>query len=199
MIMEELYKNIIIPNFEEIQQELLSCIDHDYKADTKPHAFSYDESYMWFKCPKFMIWLKTRSKLPVRLFRFYITPPKQSLGAHIDGGGPSPVVSFGLNIPVAGSENTYMTWYKCDPTNLRTDHPEGYLGGIHPKDYNNLEVIEHLEILKPCFTNNSVMHGVENNSDNYRVMFTVRWILHEKFGRTIESCIDTDGLFEEQE
>ena len=194
--MEELYRNIVIPNLEEIQQELLACIDHDYKIDTKPHAFTYPESYMISKCPKFMSWLKPRSKLPIRLLRFYITPPHQELDIHIDGGGSTPVVPFGLNIPVAGTKNTYMTWYKCDPDNIVSEARGGYLVGTHPRDINKLEVTESLEILKPCFTNNAIMHGVKNESDEYRVMFTVRWILHNKFGRAIESCIDTDGLFE---
>jgi len=196
MTMKELYKNIVIPNFESIQQELLACIDHDYKADTKPHAFTYSEQYMSEKCPQFMSWLRPRCKLPIRLLRFYITPPHQKLGAHIDGGGRSPVVPLGLNIPVAGSTNTFMTWYECKPENLRTDNPDGYLGGVHPKDYTQLVPIESIEITKPCFTNNSIMHGVENKSDEYRVMFTVRWVLDHFIGRTIEDCIKTEGLFE---
>jgi hypothetical protein len=195
--MDELYKNIIIPNLEVIQKELLNCIAHDYKKETKPHAFNYTEGYMWAKCPFLMSWLKLKSKLPLRLLRFYITPPHQSLGAHIDGGGHDPIVSFGMNIPVAGCNNTFMTWYKCDADNLRNDYPAGYLGGTHPKDYSNLEVIESLELIKPCFANNSIMHGVKNNSDEFRIMFTVRWVLHKSIGRTIDSCIDTTGMFEE--
>ena len=39
--------------------------------------------------------------------------------------------------------------------------------------------------------NNSVLHGVQNDTDEYRIMFTVRWNLDE---RILEDVIDTSGL-----
>ena len=194
--MNKFYKYINIPNLEVVQQELLNCILHDYREPVKPHAFTYTERYMRDACPVFYSWLKPRSKLPIRLLRFYITPPGESLGAHIDGGGKYPIVPFGVNIPVAGTKDTYMTWYECAPENLISEAPEGYLGGTHPKDYNALLPVESLEILKPCVTNNAIMHGVSNQSSEYRVMFTVRWILSNTAGRKIGDCIDTTGLFD---
>ena len=58
-----------------------------------------------------------------------------------------------------------------------------------------LQIVERFEILQPCFTNNEVMHSVENLSTDYRVMFTVRWILDPTLGRQIDEVIDTTDLF----
>lgn len=191
--MNELYKYVNIPNLGAIQEELLHSIDHNYETNT--HAFSYPPHYMQQTCPKFMLWLQLRCKLPIRVLRFYVTSPYDTLLPHIDGGGKDPVVPFGLNIPVYNCKNTLMTWYTCDDNNKINDTPAGYYGGTHPKDISQLRPIESLELIRPCFTNNSVMHGVTNPNNTYRVMFTVRWILSHKLGRTIEDCIRTDGLF----
>lgn len=193
--MDQLVKYINIPNFIEIQQELLACIDHDYTADTEPHAFIYRQSYMTESCPKFMNWLLPKSKMPIRLFRFYVTPPGKRLGAHIDGNAAA-TVPFGMNIPVAHTADTYHIFYGCTRDNLLDQYPKGGLGVRHPKNFKEMIELERLEIVKPCFTNNSVMHSVENHSDKHRIMFTVRWIIHPKIGRTFEEVIDTAGLFE---
>lgn len=193
--MDTLVKYITIPNLQEIQKELLECIDHDYTVDIEPHAFTYSQSYMLKTCPKFMSWLMPLSKMPIRLFRFYITPPGKRLGAHVDGN-QSATVPFGINIPIANTKDTYHIFYKCNEANLLDQYSKGYLGGKRPKNSKEMVEIERLEILKPCFTNNSVMHSVENKNSKHRVMFTVRWIVHSRIGRTIEEVIDTDGLFE---
>jgi hypothetical protein len=193
--MNQLIKYITIPNFEEIQKELLECIDHDYTLAPEPHAFIYPQSYMLQTCPKFMSWILPISKMPIRLFRFYVTPPGKRLGAHVDGAG-STTVPFGINIPVANTKDTYHIFYDCAKDNLLDKYPSGGLGIKLPKNFKEMVELERLELLKPCFTNNSIMHSVENKSDKHRVMFTVRWIIHAKIGRTIEEVIDTDGLFE---
>jgi hypothetical protein len=195
--MKELYKYINISNFEQVQVELFNCIKEDYRDAIKPIAFSYPTDYIYSSCPSLKQWLKPINKMPIRLFRFYITPPGKKLGAHIDGGGHLPTVPFGINIPVAGCKDTYHTFYQCDESNLSAQTPKGYLSGIHPNDYTKLVPIERLEILKPCFTNNQIMHGVENNSSEFRIMFTIRWILNHRIGRTIEEVINTKGIFNE--
>lgn len=194
--MKELYKPLNIPNLKIIQTELLNCIAHDYKSKGI-HAFTYTVPYMEEKCPTLMAWLVPRSKLPLRLLRFYVTPPKSKLSIHIDGGGNFPVVPFGFNIPVTGCENTHMVWYNCTEDNMTPVHPAGYLGATYPKEYSKLSELDRIEIAgsRPYLTNNSVMHGVINNTDEFRVMFTVRWTIDYVIGRTIEECFDTTDLF----
>jgi hypothetical protein len=192
--MKELYKYVNIPNFEIIQQELLNCIEHDYKSKGT-HAFTYKEDYITKTCPTFMAWIKPRTKMPFRLLRFYVTAPQGRLGAHIDGIASKAAVPFGLNIPIDNTKNTYHIFYHCDPENLKKEYPPGYLGGSHPIDFSKCTELEKFEILKPCFTRNDVLHSVENNNDTFRVMFTVRWILHPTIGRTIEEVMETEDLF----
>jgi hypothetical protein len=59
--MEELYRYVHIPNFEEIQRELIESINYDYSSQGL-HAQNFTEEYMTEKCPKLMNWLKVKSK-----------------------------------------------------------------------------------------------------------------------------------------
>lgn len=193
--MKELFIPFRIPNFESIQAELLNAINHDYKKIEKPHAFTYEENYMIEKCPIFMSWIKPKLKLPVRLYRYYVTPPKSKLSIHIDGTNPT--VPFALNIPVTGTHRTLHTFYETSPDNIHYKTGQGYLGAMAPKDSEKLKKLADLEITQPYITNNSVLHGVTNDTDNYRVMFTVRWLIHSTIGRQVEECMDTSDLFKE--
>jgi hypothetical protein len=190
--MKELAVPFTIPNFEEIQSELLAAIDHDYKVDST-HAFVYSAQHMKIHCPKFMGWLMPKVKIPIRIFRYYITPPHTTLSAHIDGINPK--VAFGLNIPVTGTKNTYHNYYDTPEDNLYSHVPTGYLGSWLVKDQSKLTLIgEELEIMRPYVMNNTILHGVRNDSDEHRVMFTVRWPLHHTLFRNLEEVMDTSEL-----
>lgn len=194
--MKELFIPFRIPDFEVIQKELLSAIDHDYKESNKPHAFTYPEYYMKHKCPVFMSWLMPRLKLPVRLYRYYITPPRSSLPVHIDGTNPT--VPFALNLPLSGTKNTLHSFYETTKDNIEFKTGPGYLAATQPVDCSKLEKIVDLEILEPYVTNNAVLHGVTNDTDDHRVMFTVRWLIHETIGRTVEECLEISDLLQSQ-
>jgi hypothetical protein len=190
--MKELYIPFEIPNLELVQKELLEAIEHDYKVAVKPHAFVYVESYMQEKCPTFMSWLKPKLKQPVRIYRYYVTPPYQKLPIHIDGA--SITVPFGLNIPVTGCKNTMHTYYKTPKSNLSYVGGAGYLARCEPKDYTKLEKVVDLEIDRPYVTNNEEFHSVTNDTDGYRIMFTVRWAVHPTKFRTVYDVMDTTEL-----
>jgi hypothetical protein len=197
--MEELYRFVNIPSFEQVQIELFNAIDYNYQLKGK-HANNYTPDYMRSQCPTLMTWLDSRNKFPAkfpyRLLRYYFTPAHDTLSPHIDGGNTK--VPFGLNIPVLNCNNTTMTWWNCNEENTYIPPEEnGYLGSIIPKDITKITPREKLELIKPCFTRNDIMHSVENPNDTIRIMFTVRWALHPTKFRTIEEVIDTDGLFYE--
>ena len=158
-------------------------------------AFTYATAYMEKTCPTLMAWLNPRLKMPVRLFRYYVTPPRGQSGIHIDGSDPS--LPFGLNIPVAGSKNTYHTFYDTDPDNLMKFNGgnEGFYAAMLPIDNNKLTVLEEIEVLTPYVMNNSVLHGVRSESDDYRIMFTIRWPYHETMWRNVDEVLDTTGMF----
>lgn len=186
--MNELFVPFHIPDFESIQQELLLAIDKDYSTLEKPIAFTYPEQYMKDHCPQFMSWLMPKLKLPVRIYRYYITPPKQSLAIHIDGTDPS--VPFALNIPVTGTIGTKHNFYETSEDNIIKKTGPGYLAALQPKDKSKLKLVSELELVTPHVTNNSVFHGVINDTDQYRIMFTVRWLVHKTMGRNVDECIE---------
>ena len=192
--MEELYKYVTIPNFKEVQRELLESINYDY-ASKGLHAQNFSEEHLTNTCPTFMSWLKSKSKREFRLLRFNFTPAYSELPHHIDGSFIS--VPFGLNVPVLNCHNTKMTWYQCSKENQN-----GYSTGssndqhsITPIDVSKLEIIEELELTKPCFVRNDIMHTVKNLNNAVRIMFTVRWDLHPAKFRTINEVMNIDDLF----
>jgi len=193
IVMKELFIPFYIPNLEEIQIELKNSITHDYKGIDKPHAFNHTHLHMIQFCPTFMDWFLPKCKAVVRLYRFYITPPRQQLGAHIDGGTIS--VPFGINIPVYGCKNTYHSYYETTDDNLITDPGHnGYQSGRLVKDQYKCKLISEVEIVRPYVTNNEILHGVRNDTDDYRIMFTVRWALHPTKFRSIEEVMVVDEL-----
>ena len=190
--MKELYKFINIPNFEVVQRELLESINYDY-ASKGLHAQNFSEEHLTTTCPTLMSWLKSRSKIPFRLLRFYFTPAYSEQPKHIDSNFIP--VPFGLNIPVLNCHNTKMTWYNCSEENKNDYVSDGIITCIFPKDVSKLEVIEELELVRPCFTRNDVMHNVKNFNNSVRIMFSVRWALHTTKFRTIDEVMDTTDLF----
>lgn len=188
--MEKLFMPVKMPEFETTRQELSRVLGEDFKSKGK-HAFNVTLPEIKNSCPIFADWLIPRLKSYPRLLRFYVTPPRSKLGAHIDGYKdiPSP---FSLNIPVMGCENTHHIFYDCDKNNQLASDDRRYLEGFVPKDSTLLTEIERKEIISPCFVRNDIMHGVENNTDYWRVMFTVRWQLHPTFARIIADVFDIE-------
>lgn len=192
--MQSLYQLANLPDFEQIQKELLECIDHDWTSRGL-NAFSYPEAHMEERCPTLMAWLKPRSKVAFSQFRFYVTPPHSFLEEHIDGGGVIPTCAFNLNIPVANTKNTTFTWYKTDPSNLEVKKINGRASSFYAKDRTILEPLDKLEITAPVFVKTDILHGVQNPNDTFRLMFTVRWPIKKDAFRTIEECLITDDIF----
>ena len=180
-------------NFEVIQQELAASINYDYISKGL-HAQNFSEEYITSTCPTLMSWLKSRSKSQFRLLRFNFTPGHSELPHHIDGSFIP--VPFGLNIPVLNCQNTKMIWYKCSIENQNPHSVNGRdQSSVTPKDVSKLEVIEELELVKPCFVRNDIMHNVKNFNNSVRIVFTIRWGLHPTKLRTIEEVMDTSDLF----
>lgn len=189
--MKEYSIPVYIPDFERVQQELLAVVPEDYESKGL-HAFNVGQHILDDKVPTLMTWLRKRSRKQFRLLRFYVTPPWGGLGAHIDGV-KGVVVPFGLNIPVLNCKNTYQIYYDTNDDNLQSEGVVGYYNSLNPKDSSKLKEIHRLEITEPQFTRNDILHAIENNNDTHRIMFTVRWILHPKIGRTIEEVFDLNA------
>ena len=197
--MNELYKWIDnFDNLNNIQSELLRAITHDYRQKT--HAFTYPEKYIADMCPTFWKWLKPRLYVPTRLLRFYVTAPHSELSPHIDG---APVtVPFGLNIPVLNCESTTMTWWDVPKDQIKffEQHEKyGYMSSYKLREpaLATNRILERIEINRPCFVRNDIMHSIENDRDTWRIMLSIRFPLHTIRWRTLEEVMDLSNLFRE--
>lgn len=192
--MDQLYLWVKDPPPQEIiQQELLAAICHDYRIKT--HAFTYIQSYIARKCPVFWQWLAPRLRTETRLMRFYVTEPYGRLPPHIDG---APVtVPFGLNFPVLNCQGTTMTWYGVDSDDVQRwnqHNAHGYMSSYKLREdaESRSTILQQLEITRPCFVRNDIMHSVENPRDTWRIMLSIRFPLHAQRYRTIAEVIDCE-------
>lgn len=182
------------PDTAAISSELLSAIKHDHQR-LGTHAFTYDQSYMQHHCPRLWQWLGPRIRVPTRLMRFYVTAPRSRLPAHIDGQPVS--VPFGLNFPVLNCEGTEMRWYKVRDSDIEPwkQHSEqGYMSSSRLVDgaADRAELLDSVEITRPCFVRNDIMHSVENPRNTWRIMLSIRFPLDPQRYRTIKEVIDCE-------
>lgn len=171
-----LYQILKIDNFLELQQELSTAIEGMFQ--NKECAIN-DPAPSWFEqhCPKTYKFLLSRSKVPIRYLRFYCTPGGELLTPHVDGH-VNFRAPFGLNIPVTGTQNTLMKWYKTDSENLydhKAWHDGNPLIACLPKVFEGLEKIDELELLDPHFVRTDIIHSVFNPNTDLRVILSVRW------------------------
>lgn len=173
--MKELYVPVVVPNFEIIQNQLKNCLLARAETSLSPFAYTIPRDDVHSVSPLLVDWVESRSLKEVLHYRIYVTPPHTRLPPHIDGGGDKPIVPFRLNIPIRGAENTKLSFYATPDSNKRIEKPTDYLSSLHPIDVSKLKILKSLEVTTPHFINTGVMHGVKNNTSNYRVMFAVTW------------------------
>lgn len=186
--MEQLYIPVIVPDLKQAQAGLIECLPSDYKEKTTAFAFNVERSLLLNKCPGLIKWIEENSIIDVLHYRIYVTPPHSKLPPHIDGGGGKPIVPFRLNIPIVGTENTKLTFYKTTADNLQAFVPESYLSSLHPKEYKRLKIIDSIEINTPHFINTAVLHGVNNTNKKYRAMFAVTWQIDNNLYRNVNEA-----------
>jgi len=175
--MIELYKPLEIPNLESIQQQLLSCVDEKYLTSTESCAFNYGVDVFAEKFPELAAWLISKSKVDIIHYRFYITPPGARLAPHIDQVGEKPIIPFRLSIPISGTKGTKLTFYSStkDIRENSSFVPDGYLGSKYQIDHRTAKPIDSLELVTPHFINTSVIHGIRNTTQLYRIALSVTW------------------------
>jgi hypothetical protein len=203
--MKEFYHRFTIPEYETIQQELLSCIKHDFMSREDTHSWTYPVLETLSKCPTLEKFLNARLKQlytePIRQIKFYCTPPGKSLKPHIDGSNVK--IPFGMNFPLLNTKDTYQYWYDCPEENIvlrpiagqEFRDGKGFLGSVYvPKDHSAMKIVEQLELTTPCITKTDIIHAVHNPTDKTRLIAVLRWDLYNVSYNEPSDVINLEGL-----
>ena len=178
------YKKINVDNFELIQTELEKATINNVTDNIR----FWDVPFVWFKenAPLTYEFINLRKKVPVRLCRFYLTPPYDNLQPHVDGltTNKSPI---GLNLPIIGCEDTTMDWYDSPDSNLK-DGPYGFNGITASRviDFTKLRKVDTTTIDCPTFVRTDIVHGVTNFKSTPRLVLSLRFPYTQKFGQRFE-------------
>lgn len=185
--MKKLFQEFLQSNNEIIQNEIYQYflqINKNSNKDSnkkriKTYAISVPTDEILSQCPNFSSVLHSHLKIEmIDLFRYYVTPAESKMGIHIDGTDPK--VPFGLNFPVYNSTNNYMYWYDISDSDMHLFNAHkkyGYMSSYIPKKGANLKIIECKNIDKPYFVKTDIMHNVVNNTNEDRIILSVRFLL----------------------
>ena len=173
--MTMLYKKIAVPDFKLIVDEILTLVAPKISQNLRYWDIPFDD--IRNHTPIFSNYLaENLKKFPI-LFRCYNSPPFGGLGPHIDNL-PTARNKIGLNIPLAGTKNTFMNYYDTPSDNLEITHNQGF--GRMPaqliKDKNRLVLIDSLEIDQPTLLRTDVIHSVTNPNETYRLVLGMKLI-----------------------
>lgn len=187
-----LYKKIKVENFESIRNELEQAT-----VDNVAKNFRFwDVPFNWFKdkSPLLYEFIESRKRIPVRLCRFYLTPPLQILKPHVDGltTNKSPI---GLNIPIIGYKNTSMDWYDCADDNLE-DGPYGFnkIKASKIINFSKIKKICSTCIDVPTLVRTDIAHGVINSNPYPRLVLSIRFFYGTTFGKNFDDIINLENL-----
>ncbi len=187
-----LYKKLNVDSFEIFREELEN-FTKDQVALNKRY---WDVPWPEFKTatPTFYNFVMSRRKLPVRLCRFYLTPPFDILKPHVDGWTNNRA-PLGLNIPIVGYENTQMTWYSCPEDNLEDgDYGFNNISASKVKEFSLLKSIEETVIDQPTFVRTDVVHSVFNFKSTPRLVLSIRFHFVKTYGKEFHEVFKLDDL-----
>ena len=198
--MNKLYQKIRIENFEEIRKELSALLPDDISTfKGAPKSWIVDTNKTLTHCPFLNKFYVKNIKKSIAQIKFYVSPPGHAIGPHVDGA----VIKqpFGLVLPIANTENTFVNWYEEDPDNFEirdfTINPaaESFKSVltqvIVPKDIDKLRILDSLELVEPTFTKADIMHDVTNQTNQTRITVVIRWLQNYT---EIEEVFDTTGI-----
>lgn len=107
--------------------------------------------------------------------RFFITPPRSSLPPHVDGFYIDPKNYWALNIPIIVSDtNHWQRWFEYDDELFRLAN-NMYKFSLCARNPQNLRLKDKLVLTSPHFVNVGVFHDVFNNTDQHRIILSIRF------------------------
>jgi hypothetical protein len=184
--MKELYIELKVDNFKEIQEELRQAIPQ-YTIEGFPKAIWNTYDSVIEKCPKVKEFFADRCIVPFDEIKWYITPPGMKLPIHKDGTALRlgyEFHNFGINMPVLGVEGTTHDYWTTEHENIlfpgtisESERQHGYKGGTVDRviDPNKAVLVDSLELRTPTIINTSQFHSVTNPTDHTRIVIAFRW------------------------
>lgn len=167
------YKKIDVPNFDIMVDELLNLVHPQISKNLR----YWDLPYMDFfnSTPTFFRYLqKNFFNLPI-LFRFYNSPPFYELLPHKDNF-MNARNRIAFNIPIAGTKNTIMNFYKTSDDNMILSYTGfGKAPMQLPKDNTKIVLVDSVEIDKPTLVRTDELHGVSNQNPTYRLVLSMKY------------------------
>jgi hypothetical protein len=187
-----LYQKIKIPNFDIKQQELIELATGKFQDSNLLTYYDPSREELENQCPTLYSFLCKNSKVPIRFFRLYHTPPLAGLPPHIDGNVHyrSPI---GLNLPILNCTNALMKWWDESNADLVTGN-FGWNDIPATRILNNgqLRCIERVEINNPTFVRTDFIHSIENYNNQPRVIMSIRWKFNKLQGQQFKDVLDYD-------
>ena len=185
-----LYQKIKIPDFDIKQQELIKLASDKFQDPNLLTYYDPDTNELENICPTLYSFICMNSKLPIRFFRLYNSPPGGGLGPHIDGGADnrSPI---GLNLPILNCTNSLMKWWDESNANIVMGN-FGWNNIPATKILNKLELrcIDSVVIDSPTFVRTDFIHSVENYNAQPRIIMSIRWKYNKLRGQRFEDVLD---------
>jgi len=185
-----LYQKIKIPDFDIKQQELIELVKGQFQDANLLTYYDPSKEELENKCPTLYSFICKNSKMPIRFFRLYHTPPFGGLPPHIDGGADSRA-PMGLNLPILNCENSSMKWWDESNARLITGNfGWNNISATRILNRSELRCIDHVEIDSPTFVRTDCIHSVENYNPHPRIVMSIRWRFNKLQGQQFEDVLD---------
>lgn len=170
-----LYQKIKIPDFDVKQRELIKLVENKFVNQNIVSSYDPSRSELFYHCRSLYTYILSHSKVSIRFFRIYNSPPGGGLRPHIDGHvyNRSPI---GLNLPILNCTNSLMKWWS--ESNAKMVSGNFGLNNISATKIVNgseLQCIDQVEIDVPTFVRTDVIHSVENYNSGPRIIMSIRW------------------------
>jgi hypothetical protein len=165
------YYQFDLPRLQEIQTVLYNKYQDSF-TPMSPAAFLVDWNAENF--PVLYEEMIKIIKLPIVRARFFITPPHRSLDVHADGKSIKKNI-FAINIPIkCAADNHYQIWYDYDGE-IKKLLNQKYTDFNLPADVSRLKEVDRVIVTKPTIVQIGTFHGVENHTDQHRVILSLRF------------------------
>ena len=165
------YKLIDLPDIEKIADILYKRLPIEYKTQTMFQSQSLELFEKFETLLSSVELIKPRTD--ISNIALVTCAPHSKAPVHTDTLGDGHVSA--INFPIYNCKDTYTCFYKvlnnAEPKTIVQEHGDPYFD----YDLKDLEEIDRLYLHKAAVFNTQVPHGVINNTDETRIVLSVRF------------------------